>query len=1066
MRWTFALWLWPALSSCAPAQVVSWEGEAAEHNFREHSWVEMGPPERTGLSGGDWLTMQLRDSDPAPAEGLYFATWQVDVPAPSRYHLWVREWPRSRTLPCRWRFDDQPWRDASPDYPTTNAIELAGNRVAAWTRFGVVELGAGQHTFRVEVPADARGITAFDVFVLYRGEFTPQGKELPRTDAATFFDYPAAQQVEAMVKKAEDDRARAAAIRQEAAASQLTAVGFEQVGREVDIFRIGEKFADEYAAHRPEGRLGMAASHATFGRGQQVEWDFTPPSAGDYILTIAANICRLPDRTAKVSVQLGGQWQDLGILIDAGQFFCKVTLPAGPTRFRLANHGGGLFYSSGARLSTVRADPWTGTKPGKHPRLQFTAEEIAAIQKVYEAHPDHPVRYAYDGLMKAATDQVARPASLNGPRPSAQALHEVAIAYALTGRQDFGDRGADYLQRLSERDFGRNPGSVLGNGEYLDAVAWGYDALYPHLDDGLRAAVRVRLDTEAHWLWVQATALAKDTETYWWSSDHSNNWQAVSAGGLGMAALALRGESNDAALWLDEAVKQQRLLLAGGFDDDGAYFESPMYQSYATEYLTAFASALKREGLADLFAERGEAIRGSALYSLFLMEPTRDLYAAFNDGHRLAGNPPNFIHPCAGYLPRLADVYQDGLIRWLFDAMYGPGRRYPVYNYRHGYPDAVVYYKLDTPLEDPDTSPRIDTARVWPDHGRAVLRTGWNDPDGVLFAMECGAYGSHGHADQGGFVLSAFGNHLVDDAGYGGWEATSEAHSVPLIDGQGQKTGGQLGEIRDFIHTPAIDTYLADMAPAYGAARMDRHVIWLRPGAFVLVDELQKDEQPHAWRWLLHSQVDPPVAEIQVASPRAARIQCSAAALEVRLFGGAEVRSQAVDKNRHKFLQVDATQPAARSVWFALLQPLAQGQAMPAVTDLTAGELTGFAMGGDRVLWHEGDGGWQSGGLATDARLAAAREEPVAVMVRGATTVRWQALGLTADQPLTAVLTPSEARLVLTAPTQVTLAEGYLRGARIVATDQDRDPGNDRLLGTVDDGGRASLPVGAVTLRR
>jgi len=591
------------------------------------------------------------------------------------------------------------------------------------------------------------------------------------------------------------------------------------------VVRFGNDYDAEYQAHRADGRLGRVERHATFGRGQQVEWDFTAPAAGDYIVTVAADIVRPPDRTAQDSVQLGGEWRDLGLLADAGQYFCRVTLPAGATRFRLANHGGGLCYSSGVRLSTVRADPWPGTRPGTHPRLQFTAEEIAAIQKVYESTPDHPVRYAYDGLLKAATDQVARPASLNGPRPSAQALHEVAIAYALTGRQDFGERGADYLTRLSQRDFGRNPGSVLGNGEYLDSVAWGYDALYPHLSDELRTAVRRRLDTEAHWLWVQMTALAKDTATYWWSSDHANNWQAVAAGGLGMAALALLGESRDAELWLAEAVRQQQLLLAGGFDDDGAYFESPMYQSYATEYLTAFASALKREGREDLFAERNQAIRGSALYSLFLMEPTRALYAAFNDGHRLAGNPPSFIHPCAGYLPRLADLYQDGLIRWLFDAMYGPGRKFPLYNFRHGYPDAVVHYRLDTPVEDPETSLRIALARVWPDHGRAVLRSGWHDPNGVLFAMECGEFGSHGHADQGGFVLSALGNHLVDDAGYGGWEATSEAHSVPLIDGQGQKSGGRLGAIH-VSSTPRRSTPSWPNGPAYDPRGWDPHVIW------------------------------------------------------------------------------------------------------------------------------------------------------------------------------------------------------------------------------------------------
>jgi hypothetical protein len=59
--------------------------------------------------------------------------------------------------------------------------------------------------------------------------------------------------------------------------------------------------------------------------------------------------------------------------------------------------------------------------------------------------------------------------------------------------------------------------------------------------------------------------------------------------------------------------------------------------------------------------------------------------------------------------------------------------------------------------------------------------------------MECG----EGHPDQGSFVLTAYGEHLVDDIGYGGWEATSEAHSVVLIDEEGQQKGGMLGGIND-----------------------------------------------------------------------------------------------------------------------------------------------------------------------------------------------------------------------------------------------------------------------------
>jgi hypothetical protein len=78
----------------------------------------------------------------------------------------------------------------------------------------------------------------------------------------------------------------------------------------------------------------------------------------------------------------------------------------------------------------------------------------------------------------------------------------------------------------------------------------------------------------------------------WGASDHANNWQAVAAGGLGMAALSLLGESSDAEMWLEEAIAQMKMLLNHGFDSDGAYFESPMYHKYTMNYIPGRAAAL------------------------------------------------------------------------------------------------------------------------------------------------------------------------------------------------------------------------------------------------------------------------------------------------------------------------------------------------------------------------------------------------------------------------------------------------------------------------------------------
>ncbi len=1058
-----------ALCAQRGAEVLWWEAEdAVATNFREHPWLEMDAKGREWLSGGDWLTHTHKEEHPAPDGGRYFARYRVRVPEASRYHLWVRERPK-RTLLSRWRFDDQPWRETSTDLPWVDRVIMAKDRPAVWYRYGVIELDASQHTFEMELPATP-GPAAFDCFLLYRGRFEPAGKRKPASDAAQFYEYPENQRVEVIVRKAREEAETIRRLRAHIEATAVNRVDFSKVGRQADVIRFGTAYDAEFQAHNAKGNLSRVDRKATFGKNRFVEWTFTAPRAGDYVLTIAADIARLPSRRGKISVQLDGEWKEYGEIAESGQYHCLVTLPPGPTRLRLANAGGSLFYSSGARLSTVRGDPWASIKPGEHPRLQFNPSEIAQIHQEISADPNHPVRYYYDGLLTAAEKQVAEPASISSPRGSAQALHEVAIAYALTGKKEYADRGAGYLMRLSDREFGRNPNSVLGNGEYLDCMAWGYDALYPELTEAQRNAVRRRLDLEAHWLWVQMRTLSKDTTHGWWASDHSNNWQAVAAGGLGMAALVLLGESADAEMWLEEAIAQVKMLLDGGFDSDGAYFESPMYHKYAMNYLTPFATALLREGREDLFDYRDRVLHKTCIYNLYMMEPTRDHFAAFNDGRRLAGRPPQALHPAGSYFARLASVYRDGLVQWLFHAMYGPGRRFPVWNFQHGHPDAVVWYDDTVAVENPDTSPRLALARCWPEHGRVALRTGWSDPNAILFAMECGEYGSHGHADQGSFVLTAYGEHLVDDTGYGGWEATSEAHSVVLIDGKGQRQRGMLGAIRDFLHTEAMDYFEADSTAAYSTAespaeRVKRHVLFMRPSYFVIVDDVRKDDSQHDYQWLLHSQVQLSTTEIQIREPDEITFQAERAALEVRVLSPEAPRSKVVSKQGHAFLSVATPQKVEEVTFFAVLYPTAAGNAAPAVTPVRTDALVGAKVGDDVVLWSLEEGAWEHAGMKTDAHFAACRQEPRSALVKSARSLEWGRIGFGADRPVTAILTDTEARLVLSDHTTLAFSDSYMRNGTVYETDQDRDPANDEPVGQVDATGRVRLGTGAFKVR-
>jgi hypothetical protein len=332
--------------------------------------------------------------------------------------------------------------------------------------------------------------------------------------------------------------------------------------------------------------------------------------------------------------------------------------------------------------------------------------------------------------------------------------------------------------------------------------------------------------------------------------------------------------------------------------------------------------------------------------------------------------------------------------------------------------------------------------------------------------MECGEYGSHGHADQGSFVLTAYGEHLVDDTGYGGWEAESESHSVVLIDGEGQRKNGTLGAIRDFIHTGAIDYFEADSTPAYAPAQLvKRHVVFMRPGYFVIADHVRKDDAPHEYQWLLHSQVLPPTTEIRAHEGGSATLEAEKTSLEVRLFSPGALRSEAVEKNGHRFLRVVPQAKGIEGRFLALLYPTSQDRAMPQVSPIRGDGVFGCEVGDDTVVWATSDGEWKHGPLRTDAELAAYGATPPAVLARSARMLEAPPFAFQADQPITAVLTESEARLVLNQPTEVNFAEGYLRGATVYRTDQDRDLANDERVAGVDATGSVSLPAGAFTVR-
>jgi hypothetical protein len=172
--------------------------------------------------------------------------------------------------------------------------------------------------------------------------------------------------------------------------------------------------------------------------------------------------------------------------------------------------------------------------------------------------------------------------------------------------------------------------------------------------------------------------------------------------------------------------------------------------------------------------------------------------------------------------------------------------------------------------------------------------------------MRSSPYGgvSHGHADQNAYVIEAFGHGLAIATGYYPWYGSPHHHrwtrstravNSILVDGQGQvpRRWDAQGELTGFRSVPGFDYAEGEAAPAYRGRlqRFRRHVVHVRPGVFVIYDDLRA-ERPALYQWLLHA-----YHEIQIdRSQRLLRVENPPAAMDVHLLWPRDVAFTQTDQ--------------------------------------------------------------------------------------------------------------------------------------------------------------------------
>lgn len=299
-------------------------------------------------------------------------------------------------------------------------------------------------------------------------------------------------------------------------------------------------------------------------------------------------------------------------------------------------------------------------------------------------------------------------------------------------------------------------------------------------------------------------------------------------------------------------------------------------------------------------------------------------------------------------------------------------------------------------------------SRIFPDKGNAVFRTGWRDND-VVFAYRAGPNFNHTHADQGNFRLWAFGEHLVGEAGKGGyytdpyyWSFFIQAagHNVVLIDGnpESQEVGDFANEIVAFQRragieqsfvSPAVSFVSSELGPVYRnvLSQFQRSVHFIEPGYVIIRDRIRSRTGPHYYQWQL---IAPEKSGLQL-SRQAAQYRGGKAWLQIAAVMPAEADLKMIDapvpigeyakypQNKLKprgILQIANAAPAEAQDFLVVLFPHRNAEPAARVEKISANGYSGVRIANADMLdelYFADEGSLRTGLLRTDARSALVR---------------------------------------------------------------------------------------------
>ena len=379
-------------------------------------------------------------------------------------------------------------------------------------------------------------------------------------------------------------------------------------------------------------------------------------------------------------------------------------------------------------------------------------------------------------------------------------------------------------------------------GQLATEVALGYDLLYEHLSESERALIRSAL------LEKSIIPVFKEYVVDNRLMTNTSNWIAHTVGGALIAAASIANdvpESDDKfPVYVNGLLRKLEDHMAASFLPDGSYGEGISYHEFDTETLGPALVAVQRAFGTDYWTSTH--VLDSLSYPLYTLAKP------------ISGSPDmGDTHPPAGHgIAPIVYKSKDPVARWYYSQFD-----------RSSLIKFIFYDDSISPAV-----PTLPTSKIFRDKGNAVFRSGWSGDD-IVFLYRAGPNFNHHHADQGSFLLTAFGEVLVSEAGWSDYYkdpyyvtffTQAIGHNTVLVGGDPEsqtiadtpqfKALNSYPRITDSITSDFYDSLVSDLASVYQQrlARYNRSIVFLKPDYFVVFDDLKSAGSPQQFDFLLH----------------------------------------------------------------------------------------------------------------------------------------------------------------------------------------------------------------------